>query len=168
MNTFAYIIYNTERIMAKYQQIKPADVYVTNEQRRIVDEDRRNGIAHPEITDIRLTGNSFLDLFASLIEAGGGIQTKDLAARMGVKPALLGAAIEAMTGLPAHEWAKEYVDHAASDSLRSSGSNLSSLASSLGFRSVSAFSHFFYRRFGQYPKQWAEENHRHVQLKVES
>jgi AraC-like DNA-binding protein len=140
--------------MAKYRQIKPADVYVTIEQYNAVREDREKGIPHPEITSIRLTGNNFLDQFASIVETGGGIQTIGIAKRMGVKPALLSAAIEAMTGLTAHEWAKQYVHMSACEKLRHYQGDISGLAGRLGFVSQSAFSHFFYRMEHCYPSQW--------------
>jgi hypothetical protein len=34
-----------------------------------ISEDRANGIPHPEITSIRLTGNDFFNLFASIVES---------------------------------------------------------------------------------------------------
>jgi AraC-like DNA-binding protein len=143
--------------MAKYRQIKPADVYVTIEQYNAVREDREKGIPHPEITDIRLTGNDFLNQFATIIENGGGIQAVNIARQMGVKPASLNAAIEAMTGLPAHEWAKQYVHLSACDKLRHYQGDISGLAGCLGF-SQSSFSHFFYRLEHCYPLEWAEKN----------
>jgi AraC-like DNA-binding protein len=137
--------------MGKYKLILPTDVYVTSAQRQEINSDRENGISHPEITGIRLTGNNFIDLFASLIEGGIGIEAKRIAKAMGVPPALLTPAIAAMTGLSAHKWASEYVLLSACDNLRQSKQNVSTLARHLGFGSLSAFSHFFYRHTHRYP-----------------
>ncbi|MDR1681557.1 MAG: helix-turn-helix domain-containing protein [Prevotellaceae bacterium] len=142
----------------KYKPILPADVYVTEAQRTAVIADRRNGIPHPEITSIRLTGNNFMDLFASLVEGGGGLMVKNLAKRMGVKPRLITPAIEAMTGLPAHEWVKRYLHLSACDKLRNGYHRVSDIAHMLGFRSVSSFSHFFYRLEHCHPKKYRTTN----------
>ena len=152
--------------MEKYKHIRPADVYVSVAQELAAAEDRKNGIPHPEIAHtnvgmpemfaslIRLTGNNFMDLFASLVAEGGG-DTKALAKRMGVKPALLSPAIEAMSGLTAHEWVVRYKHMAACDKLGyCTGRDISGIASQLGF-SKSAFSHFFYRMEHCYPTQFA-------------
>jgi AraC-like DNA-binding protein len=140
--------------MEKYKLILPADVYVTVEQWHIIQKDRSEGRPHPEITSIRLTGNNFFDLFASLVEGGCGIQANVLAKRMGVKPSLLGPAIEAMSGLSAHEWAVQYVHLSACDKLRHGRSSIKPLAHRLGFGSISAFSHFFYRKEHCHPSQF--------------
>jgi AraC-like DNA-binding protein len=142
--------------MEKYKQIKPADVYVSIEQYQVIRQDRANGIPHPEITTIRLTGNNFFDLFATLVEGGGGMNTEALAKRMGVKPALLSPAIEAMSGLTAHEWVVRYKHMSACDHLSYGRGGISSLASHLGF-TVSAFSHFFYRMEHCAPTRFAEK-----------
>lgn len=155
--------------MEKYKHIRPADVYVSTAQWFAVQDDREKGIPHPEIAHtnvgmpemfagiIRLTGNNFMDLFASLVEEGGGMDTEALAKRMGVKPALLSPAIEAMTGLTAHEWVVRYKHMSACDKLGSrTGRDISGIASQLGF-SKSAFSHFFYRMEHCYPSRFAEK-----------
>jgi AraC-like DNA-binding protein len=142
--------------MKKYKHIRPADVYVSIEQYRVIAEDRKNGIPHPEITTIRLTGNNFFDLFATLVEDGGGMNTEVLAKWMGVRPRLLSPAIEAMSGLTAHEWAVRYKHISACDKLGIRGYSISSIASRLGF-SLSAFSHFFYRIEHCYPTAFAEK-----------
>jgi AraC-like DNA-binding protein len=149
--------------MKRLKLIRPEDVYITSLAWRRITADRNNGIPHPEITDIRLTGNSFFDFFASCVEHGGGIIAKNIALQMGVKPHLLSPAIEAMSGLPAHEWAVRYVHMAACNRLwgdRSTG-YISSLASSLGFRTVGGFSHFFYRMEHCTPTDFVNMNRNH-------
>jgi AraC-like DNA-binding protein len=131
--------------MEKYPHILPADVYVTVEQWLLIIKERREGVPHPEITTIRLTGNSFMDLFARCLEGGCGIQMNSVAKVMGVKPHLLSPAIEAMSGLTAHEWAVQYLHLKAVDHLRRNHSDIGYLAGRLGFRTTSGFSHFFYR-----------------------
>jgi AraC-like DNA-binding protein len=144
-------------IRGKYKLIRPSDVYVSNEQWLVIIADRRNGIPHPEITTIRLTGNNFFDHFASLVEGGGGLNIPGIARAMGVRPRLLGPAIEAMSGLTAHAWAVRYLHMKACDNLSSESQTarceITSLASSLGF-SRSAFSQFFHRLEGCYPTQF--------------
>jgi AraC-like DNA-binding protein len=140
--------------MEKYQRILPADAYVTVAQWIEIQKDRAAGIPHPEVTTIRLTGNSFIDLFARCLENGCGLRMNYVAKAMGVKPKLLGPAIEAMTGLTAHEWAVQYLHMKAVDCLLNSRSSVSSLASHLGF-SVSGFSHFFYRQEHCYPSDFS-------------
>jgi AraC-like DNA-binding protein len=142
-------------IAKKYKHILPADVYVSSEQWLAIMEDRKNGIPHPEITTIRLTGNNFFDLFASIVEEGAGLGLKHIAKAMGVKPEHLGPAIEAMSGLTARDWVVRDLHMSACDKLglgRAFG--ISSVATSLGF-SQSAFSHFFYRLEHCYPTQFA-------------
>jgi AraC-like DNA-binding protein len=139
--------------MEKYKLILPSDVYITSAQWREIISDRKNGISHPEITSIRLTGNNFIDLFALLIEGGAGIEAKKIAKAMGVPPIFLTPAIAAMTGLSAHRWASDYVLMSACDKLRYRN-DISGLASRLGFGSLSAFSHFFYRHTHKYPQDW--------------
>ena len=146
--------------MEKIKLIKPADVFVTEDEYTEILHDRANGIPHTGITDCRRkTGNIFIDLFVECIDCGGGVRTASLAGMMGVNPALLSPAIEAMSGLSAREWAMQYVHLRAYDRLRHDPRDISSLASSLGFRSVSAFSHFFYRREGCYPTDLSGEKY---------
>jgi AraC-like DNA-binding protein len=144
-------------IRGKYKLIRPADVYVSSEQWRVITADRFNGIPHPEITTIRLTGNNFFDHFASLVEGGAGLHIPGIARAMGVRPRLLGPAIEAMSGLTAHAWAVRYLHMKACDHLSRTEqvfrSEITSLASKLGF-SQSAFSQFFHRLEGCYPTQF--------------
>ncbi|MDR0729142.1 MAG: helix-turn-helix domain-containing protein [Prevotellaceae bacterium] len=140
--------------MGKYKHIRPIDVYISVEQRLAAAEDRKNGIPHPEITSIRLTGNNFFDLFAMLVESGYELNVGTIAKAMGVKPALLSPAIEAMSGLTAHRWMVRYRHLSACDKLGYDDRDISSLAAKLGFRTVSAFSHFFYRLEGCYPTQF--------------
>jgi AraC-like DNA-binding protein len=141
--------------MGKYKHIRPVDVYISSEQWFAIMDDRRNGIPHPEITTIRLTGNNFFDLFAGLVEAGVGLNMKNMAAAMGVKPVLFSPAIEAMSGLTAHRWVVRYLHLSACDKLSLDGRNISELAAKLGFRTVSGFSHFFYRLEHCHPTQFA-------------
>jgi AraC-like DNA-binding protein len=164
--------------MTKYKPILPADVYVSGAQWLAIREDRENGIPHPEIAVtnigfsasiagiIRLTGNNFMDLFASLVEEGCGHSAKGMARTMGIKPLLLSAAIEAMSGLSAHTWAMDYLHLSACDKLRNGDREITSLAGRLGFGSVSAFSHFFYRRERCYPSQFKEVDYKRTQRRL--
>jgi AraC-like DNA-binding protein len=137
----------------KYRHIRPADVYVSSAQWQVITADRENGIPHHEITTIRLTGNNFFDLFASLVENGGGIKIKSIARTMGMPPKLLSPAIKAMSGLSAHDWAVRYLHMKACDRLFNSPKDVSCLGAELGF-SQSAFSHFFYRLEHCYPSNF--------------
>jgi AraC-like DNA-binding protein len=140
----------------KYRHIRPADVYVSTPQWVDITADRQRGIPHPEITTIRLTGNNFFDLFASLVETGGGIKIKGIARAMGVPPELLSPAIKAMSGLSAHDWAVRYLHIKACDMLSCAPREVTSLAAHLGF-SQSAFSHFFYRLEHCYPTDFKKK-----------
>jgi AraC-like DNA-binding protein len=142
-------------VMEKYKHIRPEDVYVSSEQWLDIAEERHRGIPHPEITTIRLTGNNFFDLFASLIEGGAETNTNTIAAMMGVRPPLLSPAIEAMSGLTAHQWIVRYKHMKACDHLGDDDRSIAALAARLGFRSVSAFSHFFCRLEGCHPRHFA-------------
>jgi AraC-like DNA-binding protein len=133
-------------MLGNYQRILPADVYVSRKQGQQIRADRAAGIPHPEVKDIRLTGNSFMDLFARHIDGGFGTRTKEIARSMGVGPRLLSPAVEAMSGLTAHEWAAQYIHMKAVDLLPHYAGSLSELSHHLGFVSEIAFSHFFRRR----------------------
>ncbi|MDR2361269.1 MAG: AraC family transcriptional regulator [Prevotellaceae bacterium] len=145
-------------VAEKYKQIEPADVYVSIEQFDAIRADRDNGIPHPEITSIRLTGNDFFNLFATIVEEGVGLRLSGIAKAMGVKPGLLGPAIEAMSGLTAYQWVVQYQHMSACDKLRTRW-RVSDVASSLGF-SVSGFSHFFYRMENCSPTEYIKARHR--------
>lgn len=88
------------------------------------------------------SGNSYIDLFAGLLQQYGKRPAKDYAAMLGVEARKFDNALECMTGLTCRDWINEYLRLAACDLLEHTQLNFKEVGQCLGMSS-SSFSQFF-------------------------
>lgn len=125
-------------IIAEYPPVTPDKVY--------------NGLkaeigsgSHPldqVLNNNRESGNSYIDLFASLARVHGKLQSKSYAAMLGVDSRKLDGALECMTGMNVRDWLNEYLRLAACDLLEHTRWQFREVGKCLGM-SGGGFAQFF-------------------------
>ena len=141
-----------ERIVLK--RIKPKEVYVSVLRARRVTNDEGWTRMEPVKKEPAASGSVVIDAVAKALARDSGVETKELAAAMGLKPALLNAIFTALTGMGVREFVKRYRLMQAREWMTRTDLPLNEVARRSGFPMKSSLTHAFTKRFGQTPSAY--------------
>ena len=140
------------------KKILPADVFISAFMPNAAEIELWKG-AEINASGNRVSGNEFIDFFASLIRKYQNRATLFYAKKMGLKTLELSVTIKALSGITANEWIIEYLTLEACDLLENTDKSISEIGEYLNFRQ-SVFSRFFIRNKKCTASEWRMLNQR--------
>lgn len=142
----------------EYKQIKPSDVFFSFSGREATEAERWMGMPSGKQVN-RPSGNSFIDLFASLVNKHRN-ESSGFYARLLQAPSRdLNGCMKLLTGMDTDAWIEVYCQLMAEDILQTSGCSIEEVAKQVGY-TLSSFSRVFARHHGISPTRWRRENRR--------
>ena len=133
-------------------KIRPVDIFIPAFDREAVRIELWKGTPINSSGN-SISGNEFIDIFASLIRKYQNKTTVFYAKKMNLSTFELSSAIKALSGISANQWIIEYLTLEACDLLRNTDKTITEIASYLSF-SRTVFCTFFVRNMKCPPTEW--------------
>ena len=133
-------------------KIRPTDIFIPAFDRDAASIEQWKGTPI-NASGNRISGNEFIDIFASLIRKYQNRTTMFYAKKMNLPTLELSTAIKALSGISANQWIIEYLTLEACDLLKNTDKTITEIARYLNF-SQSVFSMFFVRNMKCPPSEW--------------